>query len=162
MGGAGAVDAAGRRVLTFVARNPPGQPATATCRWAAELKPTPTGGDQLLPSSLAPGLRRRRVLRPAEIAADGRDHNGQASFQRVADVLEIEGVPARTRWACSTTTRCAKTSSPCATRSSPEAGDWRTLADPERPAVRPANAATTRCDWRARCWRRAQARCACS
>ena len=42
---------------------------------------------------MAPGLPAPAVFYGHQmIAADGRDHNGQASFQMVADVLEIEGV----------------------------------------------------------------------
>jgi hypothetical protein len=48
----------------------------------------------LLPSSLVPGLPAPAVFFGNQmIAADGRDHNGQASYQMVADVLDIEGVP---------------------------------------------------------------------
>ena len=90
----GAVDAAGRRVLTFVAKDPPGQRCNGNLQVAAELANTYRVPIQLLPSSLAPGLPAPAVFFGHQmIAADGRDHNGQASFQMVADVLEIEGVP---------------------------------------------------------------------
>jgi len=90
----GAVDGAGRRVLTFIAKDPPGQRCNGNLQVAAELANTYRVPIQLLPSSLAPGLPAPAVFFGNQmIAADGRDHNGQASFQMVADVLEIEGVP---------------------------------------------------------------------
>ena len=89
----GAVDAAGRKVLTFVAKDPPGQRCNGNLQVAAELANTYRVPIQLLPSSMAPGLPAPAVFYGHQmIAADGRDHNGQASFQMVADVLEIEGV----------------------------------------------------------------------
>ena len=90
----GAVDGAGRKVLTFIAKDPPGQRCNGNLQVAAELANTYRVPIQLLPSSLAPGLPAPAVFFGNQmIAADGRDHNGQASFQMVADVLEIEGVP---------------------------------------------------------------------
>ena len=90
----GAVDGAGRRVLTFIAKDPPGQRCNGNLQVAAELANTYRVPIQLLPSSLAPGLPAPSVFFGNQlIAADGRDHNGAASFQMVADVLEIEGVP---------------------------------------------------------------------
>ena len=90
----GAVDGAGRRVLTFIAKDPPGQRCNGNLQVAAELANTYRVPIQLLPSGLAPGLPAPAVFFGNQmIAADGRDHNGQASFQMVADVLEIEGVP---------------------------------------------------------------------
>jgi len=90
----GAVDAAGRKVLTFIAKDPPGQRCNGNLQVAAELANTYRVPIQLLPSGLAPGLPAPAVFFGNQmIAADGRDHNGQASFQMVADVLEIEGVP---------------------------------------------------------------------
>jgi hypothetical protein len=89
----GAIDAAGRKVLTFVAKDPPGQRCNGNLQVAAELANVYRVPIQLLPSSLAPGLPAPAVFFGNQmIAADGRDHNGQASFQMVADVLEIEGV----------------------------------------------------------------------
>jgi hypothetical protein len=88
-----AVDAAGRKVLTFIAKDPPGQRCNGNLQVAAELANTYRVPIQLLPSSMAPGLPAPAVFYGHQmIAADGRDHNGQASFQMVADVLEIEGV----------------------------------------------------------------------
>ena len=90
----GAVDGAGRRVLTFIAKDPPGQRCNGNLQVAAELANTYRVPIQLLPSSLAPGLPAPSVFFGNQlVAADGRDHNGAASFQMVADVLEIEGVP---------------------------------------------------------------------
>jgi hypothetical protein len=89
----GAVDTAGRKVLTFIAKDPPGQRCNGNLQVAAELANTYRVPIQLLPSSMAPGLPAPAVFYGHQmIAADGRDHNGQASFQMVADVLEIEGV----------------------------------------------------------------------
>jgi hypothetical protein len=89
----GALDAAGRKVLTFIAKDPPGQRCNGNLQVAAELANVYRVPIQLLPSSLAPGLPAPAVFFGNQlIAADGRDHNGQASFQMVADVLEVEGV----------------------------------------------------------------------
>jgi hypothetical protein len=89
----GALDGAGRKVLTFIAKDPPGQRCNGNLQVAAELANVYRVPIQLLPSSLAPGLPAPAVFFGNQlIAADGRDHNGQASFQMVADVLEIEGV----------------------------------------------------------------------
>ncbi len=89
----GSLDTAGRKVLTFVAKDPPGQRCNGNLQVAAELANVYRVPIQLLPSSLAPGLPAPAVFFGNQlIAADGRDHNGQTSFQMVADVLEIEGV----------------------------------------------------------------------
>ena len=89
----GAIDSAGRKVLTFIAKDPPGQRCNGNLQVAAELANVYRVPIQLLPSSLAPNLPAPAVFFGNQmIAADGRDHNGQASFQMVADVLEIEGV----------------------------------------------------------------------
>ena len=90
----GAVDAAGRKVLTFIAKDPPGQRCNGNLQVAAELANVYRVPIQLLPSSLAPNLPAPAVFFGNQlIAADGRDHNGAASFQTVADVLDVEGVP---------------------------------------------------------------------
>jgi hypothetical protein len=89
----GSLDTAGRKVLTFIAKDPPGQRCNGNLQVAAELANVYRVPIQLLPSSLAPGLPAPAVFFGNQlIAADGRDHNGQASFQMVADVLDIEGV----------------------------------------------------------------------
>ena len=89
----GAVDAAGRKVLTFIAKDPPGQRCNGNLQVAAELANVYRVPIQLLPSSLAPNLPAPAVFFGNQlIAADGRDHNGAASFQMVADVLDVEGV----------------------------------------------------------------------
>jgi len=94
----GAVDEAGRKVLTFIAKDPPGQRCNGNLQVAAELANTYKVPIRLVPSSLAPGLPAPAVFFGNQlIAADGRDHNGQASFQMVADVLEIEGVPKQSK-----------------------------------------------------------------
>ena len=50
----GAVDAAGRKVLTFIAKDPPGQRCNGNLQVAAELANVYRVPIQLLPSSLAP------------------------------------------------------------------------------------------------------------
>ncbi len=90
----GAVDPAGRRVLTFIAKDPPGVRCNGNLQVAAELANTYRVPIQLLPASLAPGLPAPAVFYGEQvIVADGKDHNGVASFQIVADVLDVEGVP---------------------------------------------------------------------
>ncbi|MGB4673143.1 MAG: hypothetical protein WBH99_04235 [Azovibrio sp.] len=57
--------------------------------------PTPTAClfNQLLPSSLAPGLPAPAVFYGTQlIVADGKDFNGAASYQIIADVLDMESV----------------------------------------------------------------------
>jgi hypothetical protein len=89
----GAVDAAGRKVLTFIAKDPPGQRCNGNLQVAAELANVYRVPIQLLPSSLVPDLPAPAVFFGNQlIAADGRVHNGAASFQMVADVLDVEGV----------------------------------------------------------------------
>ena len=89
----GAVDAAGRKVLTFIAKDPPGQRCNGNLQVAAELANAYRVPIQLLPSSLAPSLPAPAVFFGNQlIAADGRDYNGAASYQMVADVLDVEGV----------------------------------------------------------------------
>lgn len=89
----GAIDAAGRKVLTFIAKDPPGIRCNGNVQVAAEIANTYQVPIQLLPSSLAPNLPAPAVFYGQQlIVADGRDHNGAASFQIVSDVLEIEGV----------------------------------------------------------------------
>jgi hypothetical protein len=90
----GAVDVSGRKVLTFVAKDPPGQRCNGNLQVAAELANVYRVPIQLLPSSLVPGLPAPSVFYGNQmIAADGRDHNGQASYQMVADVLDVEDAP---------------------------------------------------------------------
>jgi hypothetical protein len=89
----GAQDHAGRRVLTFIAKDPPGVRCNGNVQVAAEIVNTYRVPIQLLPSSLAPGLPAPAVLYGDQlIAADGKDFNGAASFEIVSDVLELEGV----------------------------------------------------------------------
>lgn len=90
----GAVDAAGRVVLTFVNKDPPGQRCNNNLQVAAEIANAYRLPIQLLPTSLVPHLPAPSVYYGQRmIAADGLDHNGLSSFQLVADVLELEGVP---------------------------------------------------------------------
>lgn len=89
----GAHTAAGQKVLTFIAKDPPGQRCNGNLQVAAEIANTYRVPIQLLPSSLAPGLPAPAVFFGSQlIAADGKDFNGAASYQIVADVLEMEAV----------------------------------------------------------------------
>jgi hypothetical protein len=89
----GATDEAGRKVLTFVAKDPPGVRCNGNVQVAAEITNTYRVPIQLIPSSLAPDLPAPSVFYGNELlAADGKDHNGAVSFQMVSDVLEVEGV----------------------------------------------------------------------
>ncbi len=90
----GGIDAAGRPVLTFVAKDPPGQRCNNNLQVAAELANVYRVPIQLLPASLVPHLPAPSVFYGGRmIAADGKDHNGQAGYQLIADVLELEGAP---------------------------------------------------------------------
>ena len=89
----GSTDAAGRKVLTFIAKDPPGVRCNGNLQVAAEIANTYRVPIQLLPASLAQGLPAPAVFYGGQlIVAEGKDFNGAASFQIVADVLEIEGV----------------------------------------------------------------------
>jgi hypothetical protein len=90
----GAQTANGQKVLTFIAKDPPGQRCNGNLQIAAEVANTYRVPIQLLPSSLAPGLPAPAVFYGTQlIVADGKDFNGAASFQIVSDVLEMESVP---------------------------------------------------------------------
>lgn len=90
----GAQTASGVKVLTFIAKDPPGQRCNGNLQVAAEVANTYRVPIQLLPSSLAPGLPAPAVFYGNQlIVADGKDHNGAASYQIVADLLEMEDVP---------------------------------------------------------------------
>jgi hypothetical protein len=90
----GALDAAGRKVLTFVNKDPPGQRCNNNLQVASEIANVYRLPIQLLPTSLVPHLPAPSVFYGSQmIAADGKDHNGLSSFQLVADVLELDGVP---------------------------------------------------------------------
>lgn len=89
----GSTDAAGRKVLTFIAKDPPGVRCNGNLQVAAEIANTYRVPIQLLPASLAQGLPAPAVFYGSQlIVAEGKDFNGAASFQIVADVLEMEGV----------------------------------------------------------------------
>jgi hypothetical protein len=89
----GAQTAAGQRVLTFIAKDPPGQRCNGNLQVAAEIANTYRVPIQLLPSSLAEGLPAPAVFYGNQlIVADGKEHNGAASYQIVADMLDLEGV----------------------------------------------------------------------
>lgn len=87
----GAIDGAGRKVLTIVNKDPPGVRCNGNVQVAAEIANTYRVPIQILPASLVPNLPAPSVFYGQElIAADGKDHNGQSSFQIVADVLDME------------------------------------------------------------------------
>lgn len=93
----GATDGAGRKILTFIAKDPPGVRCNGNLQVAAELANTYRVPIQLIPSSFAPELPAPSVFYGSQmIAADGKDHNGAVSFQMVSDILEIEGIPKQT------------------------------------------------------------------
>ncbi len=84
----------GLKVLTFIAKDPPGQRCNGNIQVAAEVANNYIVPIQLLPSTLAPGLPAPAVFYGKQmIVADGKDFNGAASYQMVADVLDIENVP---------------------------------------------------------------------
>ncbi len=90
----GAQTGSGQRVLTFIAKDPPGQRCNGNLQIAAEIANTYRVPIQLLPSTLAPGLPAPAVFYGTQlIVADGKDFNGAASYQIVADVLDMESVP---------------------------------------------------------------------
>lgn len=84
----------GLKVLTFIAKDPPGQRCNGNIQVAAEVANNYIVPIQLLPSRLAPGLPAPAVFYGKQmILADGKDFNGAASYQIVADVLDMENVP---------------------------------------------------------------------
>lgn len=94
----GSTDGQGRKVLTFVAKDPPGVRCNGNLQVAAEVANTYRVPIQLIPSSLAPALPAPAVFYGDQmLAADGRDHNGAVTFQMVSDVLEVEGVAKQAR-----------------------------------------------------------------
>jgi hypothetical protein len=89
----GSTDTAGRKVLTFIAKDPPGVRCNGNLQVAAELANTNRVPIQMVPSSLMPNLPAPSVFYGNQmLAADGKDHNGAVSFQMISDVLEVEGV----------------------------------------------------------------------
>ena len=89
----GSTDTAGRKVLTFIAKDPPGVRCNGNLQVAAELANTYRVPIQLVPSSLMPNLPAPSVFYGNQmLAADGKDHNGAVSFPMISDVLEVEGV----------------------------------------------------------------------
>ena len=89
----GSTDTAGRKVLTFIAKDPPGVRCNGNLQIAAELANTYRVPIQLVPSSLMPNLPAPSGFYGNQmLAADGKDHNGAVSFQMISDVLEVEGV----------------------------------------------------------------------
>ncbi|TAH44622.1 MAG: hypothetical protein EYC67_12815 [Betaproteobacteria bacterium] len=89
----GAQTTAGQRVLTFIAKDPSGQRCNGNLQVAAEVADTFRLPIQLLPSSQAKGLPAPAVFYGNQlIVADGREDNGAASYQIVADVLDLGGV----------------------------------------------------------------------
>lgn len=94
----GAVDASGHKVLTFIAKDPPGVRCNGNLQVAAEIANSYRITIQLIPSSLVPNLPAPSVFYGTQmIAADRADFNGAVSFQMIADLLELEGVPKQTK-----------------------------------------------------------------
>ncbi len=90
----GAIDGGGRKVLTFVNKEPPGVRCNGNTQVAAEIANVYRVPIQILPASLAANLPAPSVFYGNElITADGKDHNGQSSFQMVADALDLDGTP---------------------------------------------------------------------
>lgn len=90
----GSQTADGKKVLTFIAKDPPGVRCNGNLQVAVEIANVYRVPIQLVPSSHAPQLPAPAVFYGNEmIAADGKDHNGGVSYSIVSDVLEIEGVP---------------------------------------------------------------------
>ena len=88
----------GLKVLTFIAKDPPGQRCNGNIQVAAEVANNYIVPIQLLPSTFAPGLPAPAVFYGKQmIVADGKDFNGAASYQIVADVLDIENVPKQSK-----------------------------------------------------------------
>lgn len=89
----GAVDSAGRGVLTFINRDPPGQRCNNNLQVAAEIANVYRLPIQLLPASLAPHLPAPSVFYGTRmVVADGKDHNGVCDFQLLAGALETAEV----------------------------------------------------------------------
>ena len=89
-----AIDGAGRKVLTIVNKDPPGVRCNGNVQVAAEIANTYRVPIQIPPASLVPSLPAPSGFYGQElITADGRGHNGQSSFQILADALEMEGAP---------------------------------------------------------------------
>lgn len=94
----GATDANGRKVLTFIAKDPAGMRCNGNLQVAAEIANTYRVVIQLMPSGLVPHLPAPSVFYGHQLlAADGEDFNGAVSFQMVSDVLDVEGVPKHAR-----------------------------------------------------------------
>ena len=90
----GAFDAAGNKVLTIINKDPPGVRCNGNTQVAVEIANTYRVPIQIIPASLAPKLPAPSVFYGQQlIVADGKDHNGQSSFQIVADVLDMEDAP---------------------------------------------------------------------
>lgn len=90
----GALDSAGRKVLTFVSKDPPGQRCNNNLQVAAEIANTYRVPIQLLPASLVPDLPAPSAYYGNHvIAADKHVLNGQVTYESVSDVLEVEGAP---------------------------------------------------------------------
>ena len=90
----GSQTADGKKVSTFVAKDPPGVRCNGNLQVAVDIANVYQVPIQLVPSNLVPQLTAPAVFYGNEmIAADGKDHNGGVSYAIVSDVLEIDGVP---------------------------------------------------------------------
>jgi len=91
---AGAIDAAGNKVLTIINKEPPGQRCNNNTQVAVEVANVYRVPIRIVPASLAAGLPAPAVFYGDKlIAADGKDHNGMSSFQMVADAMDFENAP---------------------------------------------------------------------
>ncbi len=89
----GAVDQEGRQVLTFIGKEPPGTRCNNNLQVAARVANTYQVPIRILSASMVEGAPAPAVFYGDQlIAADGADHNGMASYQIIADILELEGV----------------------------------------------------------------------
>ncbi|MFP4251595.1 MAG: hypothetical protein ACLFRM_03045 [Guyparkeria sp.] len=90
----GATGPSGQTVLTFIGKEPPGTRCNNNLQVAAQVANTYQVPIQILSASMVEELPAPAVFYGDQlIAADGKDHNGMASYQMVTDILEIEGVP---------------------------------------------------------------------
>ncbi len=85
----------GQKVLTMISRDPPGVRCNNNIQIAAELSNVYKIPVVVMPVTYAgPGAKAPSVYYGGKLLAqDGGDHNGMASYQIIADVLEIEGTP---------------------------------------------------------------------
>ena len=90
----GATGPNGQPVLTFIGKEPPGTRCNNNLQVAVQVANTYQVPIQILSAGMAEGLPAPAVYYGDRlIAADGADYNGMSSYQMVADMLELDGVP---------------------------------------------------------------------